>query len=299
MEPRPRHPAAIVGCLLIVFMIVLNSEVFGLSGVRMWNPEAIRAGESLHLSCDYNLEGTPLYSIKWYFGDEEFYRYVPKESPPTRVFPLSGTASVDISESDDHAVTMNNLPRDMSGHYKCEVSADAPLFHTQIKESFITIIEEPKSPPIVFAGKLKYSKGEPIAINCTSYSGFPATNLTWYINDVKVTSMTKHVVIKSRVLTEPGGMQTSKSRLETVARPIYFPGGRMIVRCESSQFELYKKYTVTELVDDSPKIAQMMSPSTVLGAGGPQINSANYLVTRNALLLITILANQFIPFFSR
>jgi hypothetical protein len=45
-----------------------------------------------------------------------------------------------MSESDDHSVTLTNLPRDMSGHYKCEVSTDAPLFHTQIKESYITII---------------------------------------------------------------------------------------------------------------------------------------------------------------
>lgn len=75
----------------------LSPDVFGLKGVRIWNPEAIRAGESLRLSCDYDLDGVPLYSIKWYFGDQEFYRFVPKESPPTRVFPLSGTTSVDVS----------------------------------------------------------------------------------------------------------------------------------------------------------------------------------------------------------
>jgi hypothetical protein len=72
--------------------------VFGLKGVRIWNPEAIRVGESLRLSCDYDLDGVALYSIKWYFGDQEFYRFVPKESPPTRVFlPLSGGTSVDVS----------------------------------------------------------------------------------------------------------------------------------------------------------------------------------------------------------
>lgn len=58
--------------------------------------EAIRAGETLHLECNYDLEEALLYSIKWYFGDNEFYRYVPKESPPTRVFPLAGII-VDVS----------------------------------------------------------------------------------------------------------------------------------------------------------------------------------------------------------
>lgn len=38
----------------------------------------------------------PLYSVRWYFESEEFYRYVPKESPPSIVFPVSGI-TVDVS----------------------------------------------------------------------------------------------------------------------------------------------------------------------------------------------------------
>lgn len=37
-----------------------------------------------------------LYSVRWYFEGEEFYRYVPKESPPARVFTVAGI-SVDVS----------------------------------------------------------------------------------------------------------------------------------------------------------------------------------------------------------
>lgn len=37
-----------------------------------------------------------LYSVRWYFENEEFYRYVPKESPPSIVFPVSGI-TVDVS----------------------------------------------------------------------------------------------------------------------------------------------------------------------------------------------------------
>lgn len=50
----------------------------------------------------------------------------------------------------------------------------------------ISFAEEPQSAPLMFAGKLKYIKDEPVTINCTSYSAFPATNLTWFINDKKV-----------------------------------------------------------------------------------------------------------------
>lgn len=37
-----------------------------------------------------------MYSVRWYFEGEEFYRYVPKESPPARVFPVLGI-TVDVS----------------------------------------------------------------------------------------------------------------------------------------------------------------------------------------------------------
>jgi len=294
--PTARRPRAVVLiCLIAVLLALISDAVFGLKGVRIWNPEAIRAGELLRLSCDYDLEGVPLYSIKWYFGDQEFYRFVPKESPPTRVFPLSGTTSVDISESDDHSVTLTNLPRDMSGHYKCEVSTDAPLFHTQIKESYITIIEEPQTPPLMFAGKLKYIKDEPVKINCTSYSAFPATNLTWYINDKKVTNLTKYAKTTAWVTAEDDGLQTSRSRLELSTHAAYFPGGRMTVRCESNQFLLYKKYSVIELMDDSPRLAQMISPTTVLRSGGPQASSADRFATGSVFVLIAYVVNRIAP----
>jgi hypothetical protein len=69
-----------------------------LRGVRLDVPEAVLTGDTARLACDYDLEHAALYSIKWYRGDEEFYRFVPKESPPTRVFPLPGI-HVDVSSS--------------------------------------------------------------------------------------------------------------------------------------------------------------------------------------------------------
>jgi hypothetical protein len=34
-------------------------------------------GSSLSLSCNYQLEGSTLYSIKWYRDDMEFFRFTP------------------------------------------------------------------------------------------------------------------------------------------------------------------------------------------------------------------------------
>ncbi|KAK4884977.1 hypothetical protein RN001_001248 [Aquatica leii] len=49
-------------------------------------PQAVRVGDSVTLACDYDLEQVALYTIKWYRNDIEFYRFVPKESPPSREF---------------------------------------------------------------------------------------------------------------------------------------------------------------------------------------------------------------------
>lgn len=59
-------------------------------------PEAVRVGDDVTLACDYDLEGVALYSIRWYRYEEEFYRYLPKESPPTKVFPVKHV-QVDVS----------------------------------------------------------------------------------------------------------------------------------------------------------------------------------------------------------
>lgn len=42
------------------------------------------------------LSQAALYSVRWYFGQEEFYRYIPREAKPTFVFAVSGI-NVDVS----------------------------------------------------------------------------------------------------------------------------------------------------------------------------------------------------------
>lgn len=59
-------------------------------------PVAVSPGDTVTLHCSYDLEGDPLYTVKWYKGRQEFFRYVPKELPHTRVFPLPGV-NVDVS----------------------------------------------------------------------------------------------------------------------------------------------------------------------------------------------------------
>jgi hypothetical protein len=47
-----------------------------------------------------SLSQASLYSVRWYFESEEFYRFVPKEAPPARTFQVAGI-TVDVSVPDD------------------------------------------------------------------------------------------------------------------------------------------------------------------------------------------------------
>lgn len=71
--------------------------VWSLRNLTISVPRGVLSGEgqAAVLRCSYDLEGAALYSIRWYRAETEFYRYVPREMPPTLVFPLPG-ASVDV-----------------------------------------------------------------------------------------------------------------------------------------------------------------------------------------------------------
>jgi len=53
-------------------------------------PAAVRRGENVNLMCLYDLEGDTLYSMKWYKGKREFYRFTPKKEPSLQTFPVPG-----------------------------------------------------------------------------------------------------------------------------------------------------------------------------------------------------------------
>lgn len=61
-------------------------------------PRVVKSGETVTLACDYDLEQAALYAIKWYKNEVEFYRFVPKESPPSKAFSLPHV-NVDVSDT--------------------------------------------------------------------------------------------------------------------------------------------------------------------------------------------------------
>jgi hypothetical protein len=65
--------------------------------VRVSVPAAILRGGTATFFCHFDLEGDSLYSVKWYKGRREFYRFTPKEDPAMKIFPIFGL-EVEVSQ---------------------------------------------------------------------------------------------------------------------------------------------------------------------------------------------------------
>ncbi|XP_074036711.1 uncharacterized protein isoform X2 [Leptinotarsa decemlineata] len=230
-------------------------------------PEAVKRGESVTLVCDYDLESAALYTIKWYRDDEEFYRFVPKESPPFQAFEVAHLC-VDLSKSNSKEVTITNVERETSGIFKCEVTADAPLFHTDMQTARLIVADVPEDVPVLKLETPKVALGSKIRANCTTPGSYPAMNITWSLNDLDVPDF-PDVHIHNSVIHFDAlpGLETSQSTLSLKATRDLFKNGKLKLRCSASMFTLYTSSIQTEIQEDAPQLALIMVPSTAASEG--------------------------------
>ncbi|UYV77249.1 hypothetical protein LAZ67_15000229 [Cordylochernes scorpioides] len=109
--------------------------------LRLAVPGALKKGEPADLTCEYDLEGETLYSVKWYKNNVEILRYIPSDapaSPPLQVFDLVGV-HINIQKSNESYIHLNKTDMNTGGVYGCEVSTDAPQFKTVRAEKEIRI----------------------------------------------------------------------------------------------------------------------------------------------------------------
>lgn len=82
--------------LILLALFFPDLTVSGLGMVHVTIPNAIQSGRNVIMTCDYDLEDDMLYSVKWYKGRREFFRYTPKEIPSIKTFNIPGIR-VDVS----------------------------------------------------------------------------------------------------------------------------------------------------------------------------------------------------------
>ncbi|KAB7498982.1 hypothetical protein Anas_05750 [Armadillidium nasatum] len=109
------------GFTLTVIVVVYCAKVS--SSLRLLRvlipPYAVR-GQAAELICEFDSERSPLYSVKWFKDDAEFFRYVPAARQQYQFFNLDGL-TVDNDSSSASRVVLKDLDFAASGSYRCEV----------------------------------------------------------------------------------------------------------------------------------------------------------------------------------
>ncbi|XP_045535424.1 uncharacterized protein LOC106718625 [Papilio machaon] len=179
-------------------------------------PGLKQRGESVTMTCDYDLEGGRLYSVKWYRDNEEFYRYMPRLRPPQHAHRLDGV-KVDVERSSARRVHLRDLTLKSRGLYRCEVSEEAPSFHSAQSEAFMEVYYFSRDNPRISGHEQPYTIDEPLDVNCSSAKAFPAPELQWYINGEKVIERGLLIAYGAKPVSQ--GLLISTLGLKAPAKP--------------------------------------------------------------------------------
>ncbi|CAK1579492.1 unnamed protein product [Parnassius mnemosyne] len=212
--------------ILVSFLLLTYGKVsICLRVVGISVPSLKQRGESVTMTCDYDLEGGKLYSVKWYRDNEEFYRYMPRLRPQQHAHKLDGV-KVDLEKSSARRVHLRDLTLKSRGLYRCEVSEEAPSFHSAQSEAFMEVYYFSRENPIISGHEQTYALEEPLDVNCSSAKAFPAPELQWYINGKKVIERDLLIAYGTRPVSQ--GLLISTLGIRAPAKP------KMKITCVSS-----------------------------------------------------------------
>ncbi|XP_018316331.1 uncharacterized protein [Mycetomoellerius zeteki] len=255
-------------CGLLHLLLIVGGAT-GLKDLTINVPKMVRSGESVTLSCYYDLEGLALYTIQWLFNDREFYRFIPdrKPPPPYSIFDVDGI-QVNISKSNSHDVTLVNVSRELTGTYKCEVSAGSPSYHTGIQRAKMEVVDAPKTGPAIRTEKERIAVGETLRANCTSGKSRPAPDVTWKLNGETITKDSGLYKIQHYQTSHDNVTQSVTSFIEFRVTNSMFRKGYLHLRCTVFISDVYRKSADIEITEDTPRIASITGESPPFGHPG-------------------------------
>lgn len=227
-------------CLLLAAVSVLvfapsdcGALVIRVLRVPAWVPQH----QSAHLLCQYEAQGQPLYSVKWYKNKKEFYRYMADEQPHIRTFHMDGI-HVDESRSNDTTLHLSDATAATAGEYTCEVSLDAPTFLTAVTSARLNVVSLPTKGPKITGLDDAYVVGQTIDANCSIGPAWPRANLRWFLNGKEIDH--RHQLSPSSAAAPPPATAAPSWRalrlpVETV---IFDKGRRAELRCAATVGDL-------------------------------------------------------------
>ena len=117
------------------------------------------------------------------------FSFVLDKAEPKSVHPVAGV-TVDLADSSRSQVSLVSVSRETTGRFRCEVSGAAPVFPTDTKFADLLVVEAPRSAgPLISGSRGRYNVGDTASLNCSMAGTWPAANLTWYINNQKVSAV--------------------------------------------------------------------------------------------------------------
>ncbi|KAL9877141.1 uncharacterized protein LOC119642928 [Glossina fuscipes] len=248
--------------LAAVTLLLMIDQTLCLRNVSVTIPTAVKRSDNAILICNYDIENDTLYSVKWYRGRREFYRYTPKENPAWKIFSLTNPGiNVDINHSNASHVWLSKVALAISGKYACEVSADAPSFHTLVSFGEMCVVELPTQRPIITGIHSRYRLGDNIDGNCSLDYTKPAANLTWWINDIQVPPNYSRIYRTQKHEAEQ--LESAVLEINFVVTLQHFIKGRLKLKCSARIYRIYHGEAEKYVEEDKPRImASGRSPET-------------------------------------
>lgn len=228
--------------LEVIFICILFGDVLCLKNVLLTiNPRVVQRGASSTLQCSYVLQDEALYSVKWYRGRYEFYRFTPSEEPNSKkIFNFKGI-NVDKIASTSQQVVLHDIDFHLSGNFTCEVTTDASHPTTGFDTKAMLVVQIPEFSPTISVSGEPLDYGDILRANCSCSPSRPRTELTFLLNN--------QTVAKSEPLQPHQYHESAWSDLplEIQLEEQHFNDGRLILRCVADIETVYHEEAVLKL----------------------------------------------------
>ncbi|XP_074033573.1 uncharacterized protein isoform X2 [Leptinotarsa decemlineata] len=242
-------------------------------------PKVVQRSSHSTLRCSYDLRNNTLYSVKWYRGRYEFYRYTPSDSPKTKVFPVRGI-NVDVHNSNSTQVVLRDIDFIVSGNFSCEVTSDGPQFLTGIDTKVMSVVQLPEDLPTIRVEGEPLDYGDILRANCSCPPSRPRATLTFLLNN--------YTVARSEPLSPRQHQELAWSdlSLELELSEFHFNSGRLILQCIAEMEDIYREEAVLKLGsvrDPVPERVSAFSDATSISSEA----ALRLVVIINILLMLT------------
>ncbi|XP_022919718.1 uncharacterized protein [Onthophagus taurus] len=239
--------------LLFVLFLFCEESISLRNVILDIEPKVVQRGGYSTLSCSYDLGESQLYTVKWYRGQHEFYRYTPSEHPSTKTFPFRGVnVDIDLDLSNEHQVVLRNVDFQLSGKFSCEVTTETPIL-TVTADTNMTVVVLPEHPPSLTTDKSFYVVGDVLKVNCSSSPARPAVILSFLMNNLVVCE-------KCETRKYPvDDLFWSEISLQLPLFPSHFLEGRLVLRCVAAISDIYQTHTEMRLDNTKDPIPERVT----------------------------------------